>query len=173
MLLVVDVQERLLPHICDANAMQCAITRLVRAAGVLGVPLLASEQNPRGLGGTAGAIRDAWPGEFAPMNKETFSCCGDAAMTARLRAEGRQQLIVVGIEAHVCVQQTVLQLRELDYQVFVAADAIGSRRARDRDIAIARMSAAGATVSTAESLIMELQQRYTNSTFRAILEIIR
>lgn len=171
--IVVDIQERLLPHVGEHESLVRRAVQAIRAAGVLGVPILATEQNPRGLGPTVAAVREAWPRDTTPIVKEAFSCWGDAAFRERLQSTQREQVIVVGIEAHVCVLQTVLDLIRVDYEPFVLADAIGSRKAFDWDVALTRMQQAGAVVTTTEALIMEWQRRYTTPTFKAILDIIK
>lgn len=172
-LVVVDVQERLLPHIDGHESVLRRCGQMIRAAGVLGVPVLATEQNPRGLGSTAEALRAAWPAGTKALAKETFSCWGDAAFRERLQATRREQVVLTGIEAHVCVMQTALELARVDYEVFVIADAVGSRKARDCELALERIRQAGVVVTTAEAVIMEWQRRYTGPTFKAILEIIK
>jgi len=180
-LLVVDMQERLMPHIDQHESVVASAVKIIRAAKVLSVPVLVTEQNPEGLGPTVQAVRDVLPPDAVRMVKETFSCCGDATFRERQKALQRRQVVVVGIEAHVCVQQTVLEMLAIGRHApsvvpclpFVLADAVGSRRANDHDIAVRRMEHAGAVVTTAEAMIMELQQRYTTPTFRQILEIIR
>lgn len=173
LLLVVDMQERLMPHINEHAAVVRRATQLIQAAKVLEVPILATEQNPRGLGATIAAIREALPAGTQPMVKETFSCWGDERFREGLQATHREQVIVCGIEAHVCVLQTVLELIRVDYEVFVPADAMGSRNAFDWDVSLTRMQQAGAAVTTSEAAIMELQKRYTAATFKSILEIIK
>jgi nicotinamidase-related amidase len=174
LLLVVDIQERLLPQIADADNVAAAATKLIRAAGVLGLPILATEQYPKGIGPTVACIRDAFPsGAFKPLEKLAFSCCSSEPAVAALAASGRTHILVVGIEAHVCVQQTVLDLLALGYLPFVCADAVGSRRPPDRDVAIERMRQAGAAVTTVESAIFELTHRAGTDQFREILKIVK
>jgi len=174
LLLVIDIQERLLPQIADGKNVADAAAKLIRAAGVLGVPIVATEQYPKGIGPTVACIRDAFPaGAFRPLEKLTFSCCGSEPIVAALAASGRTRILVVGIEAHVCVQQTVLDLLALGYLPFVCADAIGSRRALDREVAVERMRQAGAAVTTVESAVFELTYRAGTEAFREILKIVK
>lgn len=173
-LLVVDFQERLLPQIHGGEQAAEAAMRMIRAAGVLTVPIVTSEQYPRGLGPTVPGVRDAYPaGAFQPIEKTTFSCCGTEAIVDAIRATRRNAVVVVGIEAHVCVQQTVLDLLSLGHATFVCADAIGSRREFDCRIAIDRMRQAGAVVTTTESGIFELLGRAGTDQFKQILPIVK
>lgn len=173
LLLIVDVQQKLAPHICDSAGNITQIARLVRAAATLALPVVVTEQNSAGLGGTLPELAQLLPARALRFEKTAFSCFGDSRFREWLAAAGRSQVIVTGIEAHVCVQKTVLELLNAGYAPFVAADAVGSRRALDRDIAVARMREAGAIITTAESAIFELLTEYTDPPFREILKIVK
>jgi nicotinamidase-related amidase len=170
-LLVVDVQEKLLPAIHENGPMLEAARRMTAAAGVLGVPVLTTEQYPAGLGPTCAALRECLPG-VPPVEKTRFSACVPA-VTDRLTELGRPAVIVVGIEAHVCIQQTVMDLLRRGYVPHVCADATGSRRPLDRDAAIERMRQAGAVVTTTESVIFELTGEAGTDLFRRVLKIVK
>lgn len=170
-LLVVDVQDKLLPAIHEADAVVEYARRMIEAAKVLGLPILAAEQYPAGLGRTCAALREAL-GEVRPVEKTSFSGCV-SGVTERLEDLGRPNVIVVGIEAHVCVQQTTLGLLRLGYTPFVCADGVGSRRPIDRDTALARMRQAGAVVTTTESATFELLGEACTETFKKILKIVK
>jgi len=118
----------------------------------------------------AGPLTDAG---VAPIEKATFSVCGDDAARSRLNEIDRPQTIVAGIEAHVCVQQTVLDLLAMDSMVFVCADAVGSRFELDRETALGRMRQAGAVISTVESVLFELCHESGTDRFRKLLEIVK
>jgi nicotinamidase-related amidase len=151
-----------------------ASAKVIRAAAVLGVPVITTEQYVKGLGPTVPAIREAYAdGAFRPLEKLSFSCCGAEAIAEAVRTAARSSVLVVGIEAHVCVQQTVLDLLALGYSPFVCADAIGSRRDFDRDTAIERMRQAGAVITTTESAIFELLGRAGTDQFKRILPIVK
>jgi nicotinamidase-related amidase len=171
-LLVVDVQERLLPAIDGHEQVAAAADRVVRAAVELGVPVLCTEQYPRGLGPTVEPIRSSLAG--APiLEKMAFSCCGAAGLMDRLGAMGRSQVILVGIETHVCVMQTVLDLLAAGYRPYVAADAVSSRFATDRQTALERMRQAGAVVTTSESVLFEWLETAAAAEFKAVSRIVR
>jgi nicotinamidase-related amidase len=170
-LLVIDLQDRLLPVIHEGDAVVAQARKLLQAAAVLDLPLVVTEQYPAGLGPTCAPLREL-TGHTTPIEKTRFTACVDAAV-ARLREFGRPHILIAGIETHICVQQTVLDLLRLDYRPFVCADATGSRRYLDRDIALERMRHAGATVTTIESAIFELLDHATGDTFKQILKIVK
>jgi nicotinamidase-related amidase len=170
-LLVIDVQEKLLPAMQDAAMCEANVRKITQAARTLGVPVVVTEQYPAGLGHTCAAVRDAL-GEEPAIEKMRFSACVEPTMT-RLTSLSRKIVIVVGIETHVCLQQTVLDLLRLGYVPYVCADAVSSRRPIDRDTALARMRQAGAVVTTIESVIFELLGEAGTAQFKQILKIIK
>jgi nicotinamidase-related amidase len=170
-LLVVDIQEKLLPSIADGAEVAKTAGRLIDAAGVLGVPCLATEQYPAGLGRTVAEIGRRLA-EASVFEKTRFSACGQEVLK-RLAELERPNVVIAGIETHVCVQQTVLDLLQLGRLPFVCADAVGSRRTMDRDIALLRMRQAGAVVTTAESVIFELLGKAGTDEFKRILPIVK
>jgi len=170
-LLVVDVQDKLLPAIHEADAVVEFARRMIEAAKVFEMPILAAEQNPAGLGRLCAALREAL-GPVQPIEKTLFSACV-SGIVGRLQDLGRPNVIVVGIEAHVCVQQTVLDLLRLGYTPFVCADAVGSRRPIDRDTAIERMRQGGAVITTTESATFELLGEACTDAFKKILKIVK
>jgi len=156
-LLIIDVQSRLLPHIDRHAELVACSAALIEAAGVFGVPVMATVQYVKGLGETveplAGLLRER---DAALCEKIAFSVCRDEACRARISRSARRQVIIAGIEAHVCVQQTVLDLLAMNVTPVVCADAVSSRRALDRETALSRMGAAGAIVTTTEAVMFEL-----------------
>jgi len=170
-LLVVDIQEKLLPAIDHAEACVAAAKRMIEAARVLVVPTVVTEQYPAGLGPTCAAIKEAL-GDAPVAEKVRFSACVDSVMRA-LAQLSRRQVIVVGIEAHVCVQQTVLDLLRAGYLPYVCADAVSSRQPLDRQTAMARMRQAGAIITTTESVIFELLGQAGTQQFKQILRIVK
>ncbi|GAB3680322.1 isochorismatase family protein [Saccharopolyspora tripterygii] len=161
-LLVVDLQERLMPAIASADAVLDKTTRLIRAAGLLGVDVRATEQNPAGLGATASDIANLLP---RPAElKTSFGAENDP---------GDGTVIITGCEAHVCVLQTALALRARGRDVAVVADAVGSRSASDRDRALDRMRAHGIDVVTAEMVMFEWLHDSDNPAFRDVLRLIK
>ncbi len=170
-LLVVDVQERLLPAIHEGDQVLEAARRMVLAAEVLGVPTVLTKQYAAGLGPTCAGLRECLR-DVEPVEKTRFSACVVGVLN-RLASLGRPHVVVVGIEAHVCVQQTVLDLLRLGYLPYLCADAVGSRRPVDRDTAIVRMRRAGAIVTTTESVIFELLGEAGTEVFKKVLKIVK
>jgi nicotinamidase-related amidase len=165
-LLVVDIQERLLPHIHDGQAVLDNAVWLVKVAQRLGVPVMVTEQYPKGIGPTVAVLRGLTsPGQTA--EKLHFSCVA-AKCLERLPGAGRPQLVVAGTESHVCVLQTVLDLRAQGREVFVVAEAVGSRRPSDKELALARMRAHGIHVVSREMVAFEWLKQAGTDEFRAV-----
>jgi nicotinamidase-related amidase len=166
-LLAVDFQERLMPAIHDADRIVTNGAWLIQIAQRLNVPVLASEQYPRGLGHTVAAIRKRLPAE-AFMEKLHFSCAAERDCMRRIDALGRQQIIVIGAEAHVCVLQTALDLQAAGRDVYLVADAVSSRSPRDVELALERMRAEGVRVVSREMVVFEWLHQAGDDRFREI-----
>jgi nicotinamidase-related amidase len=169
-LLVVDVQERLVPAIHGHERLVWNIRRLLDGAKILGIPVVASEQYPKGLGPTIALLRDLLPN---PSTKMAFSCGECFELFAPLRESGRHKILVTGIETHVCVQQTVIDLLGDGFRVYVAADAVGSRFEQDYQFALRRMDSAGATITTSEAALFEWCQEAGTPEFKQISALAR
>lgn len=165
-LLVVDVQERLLPAIHDGAQVLASCIRLVEVAKRVGVPVLCSEQYPQGLGASAPELAAALPAD-AVRTKVHFSCVAEGCFDD-LSAWHRPQIVVCGTEAHVCVLQTVLDLAARGTRVFVVADAVGSRKPSDRDLALARFRQHGVEVVSREMVAFEWLHRAGTDLFREV-----
>lgn len=172
-LVVVDVQERLLPAIHDAPRVVRNVTTLLTGAGLLGVPVIVTEQYPRGLGSTVESVRAALPAGTPTLEKITFACTGEPAFNDALAALGRRQIVVCGTEAHVCVLQTVLGLRQAGRAVHLVADAVSSRTPDNHAAAVQRMSAAGVPVVTTEMVLFEWMERAGTPQFKAVSALVR
>ena len=169
LLLVVDVQRRLVPHIHDAATLSRHCTALVRAADLTGVPVLATEQNPGGLGATVdGLLTPA----HRVIAKDTFDATRNAEFIAALPPK-ETVLFVAGAEAHVCVLLTVLGLLRLGYRVEYVADAVASRRAEDRAVALERARQDGARLTTVETAIFGWLGSFRHPRFRDALALIK
>ena len=175
--LLIDVQERLFPHMQAREELERSLLTLIRGLGILEVPLLVTQQYTRGLGETIPSLREVlgWQAaEPSPhLEKRAFSCCDEPDFAAALAGLGRRRVIVAGIEAHVCVLQTVVDLLAGGYTPVVAADCVSSRRAADRDTALRRMEAEGALLTTCESILFELTRSSAAQTFRAISQLVK
>ncbi|WP_341702886.1 isochorismatase family protein [Ferrovibrio sp.] len=172
LLLIVDIQARLLPVMKDGDRVVGNTVRLLQAAGALAVPVLLTEQYPEGLGATVPAVRAA-AGEAPALAKKDFSGYADPAIRARIADCGRPQVVIAGIEAHVCVLQTALQLAAAHYRVAVVADAVSSRHADSIAVAGRRMAAAGITLATTEMCLFEWLGTAAHPEFRAISRLIK
>jgi len=173
LLVVVDFQERLLPSIHDAGEMLRRAERLIRGARLLDIPILITEQYPRGLGSTAEGVIDALGDAYRPIEKAAMSTMGEPAFAEALAAAGRRQVLLCGIEAHVCVYQSAAQMREQGYDVHLVADCTSSRCEADARIAIDRMQQLGCRLTTHEMAIFEMLRVSGTSEFKAWVQIIR
>lgn len=167
MLIVIDLQARLMPAIHDGERVLLNASRLAEAARLLSIPLLITEQNPRGLGPTVPELADAGP----VITKMSFDACGEPTFQDAVAGAGA--LVICGCEAHVCVGQTVLSLREQGRRVVVAADAIGSRVPESREIALRRMAEHGAEIVTTEMVLFEWLRTAEHPQFRPVSKLIR
>lgn len=167
-LIIVDIQERLAPVMAEPRKVIEGGARLAAAARRLEIPTLISEQYPKGLGPTMIDIREVVPEVETYIEKTAFSCMGEPAFADALGSFERPQAVVAGIEMHVCVMQTALDLKEKGFEVFVVVDASGSRNAIDEDIAKARFIAAGIHLVTIEMVIFEWLARAGTPEFKEI-----
>lgn len=169
---VVDVQDRLLPHIANSEETVRNCRILIEGAKILGLPLLLTEQYPKGLGPTTPALLEAL-GATRKIEKLSFSCAGSEEFRQALSDLNRRQLVLCGIESHVCVIQTALDLLAGGAQVHIAADAISSRRAEHRLLALERLRREGAIITVVESVLFELMEVAGTDEFKAIAKLIR
>ena len=170
-LIVIDVQERLLKVIDHNDDLVESVAKLIRGAKALGLPIVHTEQYPKGLGPTAGQLAELLDGQ--PIVKTAFSCCGEPSFTAALGRLGREQLLIAGIEGHVCVYQTAADLVAGGYHVEVVADAVSSRTPANRAIGLEKMKAAGAAVTSVEAALFELLRVAEGPTFKEISRIVK
>jgi nicotinamidase-related amidase len=172
LLIVIDVQERFRTVQKDFARMLEGATRLTRACRLLDVPIVVTEQYPKGLGRTVQELADALGGGD-PFTKTCFSSCGSEEFSGKLRELGRRQAIVCGIEAHVCVSQTVHDLLQRGLTVHVAVDAVESRHSLDRDVALRRMERSGAILTTSEAAAFELLGDAANPKFKEVQALFK
>ena len=171
-MLVIDVQEKLTPLVHEKDILLKNIRIMIQAAQVLDIPILWSEHVPDKIGATVEPIRRLMPVQ-KPIVKKTFGCCGEKNSTKALAALYRKQIIVTGIEAHVCVYQTVAQLLESSYKVQVVADAVSSRAASNKDIGLERIRSCGGEITSTETMLFELLRTAEHGQFRNILDLVR
>lgn len=182
LLVVVDVQVRLLPSIHEAEETVRQICRLIRGFRIAGAPILLTEQYRKGLGETDPRIvaaiteKDPITGQAHPagaLEKMCFSCARDGEFLRALEETGRRQVVLCGIESHVCVHQTALDLLGRGHHVEVAADAVSSRAARNRDIALQRLATEGVKLTTVETAVFEMLEVCGTDAFKAWVKVIR
>lgn len=169
---LIDIQSRLADVMPRRDAVVSAAGLLARVARILGVPMVVTRQYPKGLGDTVPELLDATAG-LEPVDKTTFSCLAEPQFRKRLEQTHRSQVVLTGMEAHICVTQTALDLKAAGYDVHVVADAVCSRRDSDRDAAFERLRTSGVTVTVAESAIYEMLGRAGTPEFKAVLEEVK
>jgi nicotinamidase-related amidase len=175
-LLIIDAQERLAAAMPEDVLERTVgnINRLIGAAKILEIPIISTEQYPQGLGTTIDAIRDQLPATAAPTEKTCFSCCTAAGFERALTEQPeRKQVVLVGMEAHICIIQTASGLQRWGYQVFVAADGICSRHPQKAENALARMRHSGIQVSNTESVAFEWLSDSQHAQFREVSRLFK
>ncbi len=171
-LLVIDIQERILPVINDWETVVANTLKLINGFRVMNIPIYYTEQYPKGLGGTETRIKEAL-GDSKLFEKMTFSCFGAGNLFEELKSKKIEQVVVCGIESHVCVQQTVQDLLANGFQVDLASDAVSSRRKFDYESALNRMRNNGAEVTVTESILFELLNVCGTDAFKAISKLVK
>ncbi|HEV2764160.1 MAG TPA: hydrolase [Pyrinomonadaceae bacterium] len=172
-LVVIDMQESFRPHMADFAARASRVATAARGALLLGLPVLVTEQYPKGLGRTVEEVRAALPDAQEYIEKTAFSSCGAGTFLARLEATGARQVLVSGIEAHVCVNQTTHDLLARGFQVHLLTDAITSRSEENRRAGLSKMERSGAMPSSVELALFELMRDAGHEQFKAIQKLIR
>ena len=171
-LLIIDVQERILPVINNHQIVVQNTLKLIKGFKVMNIPIFYTEQYPKGLGPTLIDIKNELSGaEY--FEKLSFSCFGATNLFNQFKEKNLLQIVVAGVESHVCVQQTVLDLLANNLQVNVAADAVSSRKEFDFRIALERMSSHGAEITTTEAVLFELLNVCGTDTFKKISKIVK
>jgi len=171
-LIIVDVQGKLAQLMHKKEALFENLQRIIKGSQILGIPILWAEQNPEGLGPTIPEVARLLS-NIQPISKFSFSCCGSERFMQELEALDRKQVLIAGIEAHVCVYQTTMDLLELGYEVQIVADAVSSRAAENREIGLARMKDAGASLTSTEAALFELLKVARGVKFKEILKIVK
>jgi nicotinamidase-related amidase len=169
---VVDIQERLLPHIYKWEETLQNCLKLIEGLQVLSVPLVVTQQYTKGLGNTDASIVNKIT-EFSYIEKISFSCYGEPKFRDRIKSLGKKSIILCGIETHVCILQTCLDLIDEGYQPVVVEDCVSARKPNDKVIAIERMRQEGARITTLESILFELTQCAGTDTFKQISRIVK
>lgn len=172
-LLVVDIQERFRPVMEGFDEMVAGAVRLIKTFRALSLPVLATEQYPKGLGQTASELREVLGAGIAPYEKTCFSSCRSDEVAGQIRDLAIGHVVVCGIETHVCVSQSVHDLLARNLGVFVPVDAVESRRALDRDVALRKMERSGAVLTTTEAAAFELLEDARHPKFREVQALFK
>jgi len=172
-LLVIDVQEGYRSVLFEYERVASAVARVVQGAVTLGLPILVTEQYPKGIGHTVAEVAKHFPAGTTPIQKMSMSCCGAAELMAALRKTGRHQVLIAGIETHACVNQTAHDLLATGYQVHVAYDATSSRRADEYRIGWEKIVKGGVIPATVESALLELVRTADGPDFKPIQRLIK
>ncbi len=171
-LIVIDIQEKLFRVIHEKENLASNTVKLIKGIRLLDIPILVTEQNPAGLGPTLPDIKSLLP-DIEPITKFDFSCCREEAFLRRLDRLKRNQIILCGIETHICVYQTALDLADLGFEVQVAVDCVSSRTATNRDTTLTRMELEGIVPTTTEMILFELLGTAKHEKFKEISSIIK
>jgi isochorismate hydrolase len=171
-MVIIDVQDKLSRVMYEKELLLDNLQRLIKGIQVLEIPIMVTEQNPRGLGATVPEVSNLLP-HMQPIAKFSFSCCGEERFLKELKELHCKQILVAGIETHVCVYQTVIDLLGLDYEVQVVADCVSSRSLSNRELGLNRMSLTGAHRTSTEMVLFELLKVAEGERFRMVSKIVR
>jgi nicotinamidase-related amidase len=171
-LLIIDIQEKLLKLVHQREKLIDNIQRLIKGMKVFEIPIIVTEQYPQGLGTTISEVTQLLP-DIKRLSKVCFSCCGDETIIKELKTIGRRQVLVSGIEGHICVYQTVVDLIKYGYEVYIVTDTVSSRTPENRKIAFYLLDKAGATLTSVETVLFELLKIARGDKFKAISHIVK
>jgi nicotinamidase-related amidase len=171
-LAVIDIQGKLAQLMNQKEMVFDNAQRIVKGAQILGIPIIVTEQNPKGLGPTIPEIAALFR-QFQPLPKFSFSCCADPGFSQALKALKRKQVLITGIEAHVCIYQTSLDLMSLGHEVYVVSDVVSSRTAENRVVALQRMRDEGVKITSTEMALFELLKTAEAPQFKDVSRIVK
>ena len=172
LLLVIDVQGNLAQAMHEKDVLFENLRKITKGSQILELPVMVTEQIPQKLGPTILEIAALFA-PLEPISKASFSCCGEERFMGKLKATGRRQVLIAGIEAHVCVYQTAVDLLNLGYEVHVVADCVSSRTGENKSIGVERMQHEGAKLTSAETALFELQKVAEGEKFRKIIKVVK
>ena len=171
-LLIIDMQEKLWRVMYEKEKILDNLQRLIRGTQVLDIPIVMTEQYPQGLGPTIPEVVSLLP-NIKPIAKVSFSCCGDKNILGELEGVNRRQVLITGIESHVCVYQTAIDLLNSGYEVQTVTDCISSRTSENRELGLKRMNQSGAVLTGVEMVLFELLKVAEGDKFKAISKIVK
>lgn len=172
LLVIIDCQTKLMPAINDKEQLESTIVKMTKGALTLGLPVIVTQQYTKGLGSTVDSINEVL-GAYSPVEKTTFSAMGAPEFAEAIRAAGKKNILMTGVETHICVEQTTLDLLDEGYNVYLIQDCVGSRNDNDKNVACSRMAAAGAVVTTYEAALYEILRGAKEEGFKAISAIVK
>ena len=171
-LTIVDVQGKLAQMMSGKQALFENLQKIIKGIQALEIPILWVEQNPEGLGSTIPEVAELLAG-INPISKLSFSCCKNERFIQALKAANCNQILIVGIEAHICVYQTAMDLVKLGHEVEVVTDAVSSRTVENKNVALQKMSRAGVSLTSTEMALFELLEVAEGEQFKEILKIVK
>ena len=171
-LVIVDIQDKLMPVIEQRERVARNVIMLIHLAKLFNLPLLLTEQHSKWLGSTVLEIREVLP-EHKPIEKIDFNCCAVDLFNSSLDGLGLKNIILTGVESHICIMQTCMGLIDKGYQVHVPQDAVGSRREENRQVGLELMRGAGAVITSTETVIYQILQRAGTKEFREMLKLVK
>jgi len=171
-LVAIDFQERLFPVMHEKEKLLKNVLKLIKGAQALAIPVILTEQYPKGLGPTLPEIKELLP-DAQPIEKTCFSCCDEENFSKALETSKRKQVLICGIESHICVYQTAIALLRAGYEVQVAADCVSSRDPENKMVSLFKMGSAGVSPTTVETALFELLKVAKGDVFKAISNIVK
>ena len=171
-LVIIDIQDRMFRVMYNKERLLQNVLKLIKGVQVLEIPVVLTEQYPAGLGLTLPEITQLLPG-IKPIEKLSFSCCGEEGFLKAVKSLNRRQVLMAGIEAHVCVYQTAIDLLNLGYEVHVVVDCISSRALENKEVSLTRMSSAGISLTTTEMALFELLRVAKTEKFKQVSDIVK
>jgi nicotinamidase-related amidase len=172
LLVLIDIQEKLFPYVKDKKQLLEQITKLIRFATIMKIPLILTEHYPRGLGPTIQEIRNILP-EYSPITKITFSAFRSKKFLQKIQDTKIKTLLICGIESHICIEQTALDGLSLGLNIHIISDAISSRRNQDLQMGIQKMQQSGGIISTTEMAMYEILERADIPEFKDVLKLVK
>ena len=171
-LIIIDVQEKLFRVMLHKEVLAENLQKIIKGAQVLDIPLLVTEQNPNALGPTIPELKDLLP-HVQPISKLSFSCCGEPKFLNKVSAQNCKHILLAGIEAHICVYQTALELIDKGYEVQVLADCVSSRAEENKRLGLEKIKEAGGSITSVEIALFELMRVAEGGTFKEISKIVK
>lgn len=171
--IIIDIQEKFSSVIFDFDKLVQNSIRLIQGLSILGTPILITEQYPKGLGKTISPIANLLGENYQPIEKMSFSAADEETFMRKLKKSGKRNILLFGIESHVCVLQTALDLLKKKYNVFIIQDCVSSRNLSDKEIALNRICSEGGFISSSESVLFELCRYAGTEEFKAISKLVK